>query len=434
MALPHKCGTRVRRLTPDSRRLIHTMRQGPLPPTVSETRSGLSTPSKTPLKVCQLCAVDFTLAHFLTALVDGMQTQGWAVTAVCSDGPYVKDLRARGYRIETLTIARGLNPLKHLVSLFKLIALLRCERFDVLHAHTPIAALLGRIAARVAGVPFVVYTAHGFYFHDQMRAAPKALFTWLERLGGSLTDLLFTQSTEDARTAIEKKFTAPERVLAIGNGVEAARFDPAQIDARACIRAELGIPEHAIVIGMIGRLVAEKGYGEFFDAARIVVAQGSPAFFVAVGERLKSDHAAGIDAQLAAAASALGPHLILTGMRSDIPALLSIFDIFTLPSYREGMPRTIIEAMLMVKPVVATDIRGSREEVVAGETGLLVPARDAAALAQAFITLINDVPLRARMGQAGRARALALYDEAQVVALQIATIRAHLPPALRERA
>ena len=410
------------------------MRQGPLPPMVSEDRSGLVNRSKTPLKVCQLCAVDFTLAHFLTALVDGMQTQGWAVTAVCSDGPFVKPLRARGYQIETLAIARGLNPFRHLVSLFKLIALFRRERFDVLHAHTPIAALLGRIAARVAGVPFVVYTAHGFYFHDQMRAAPKALFTWLERLGGGFTDLLFTQSAEDARTAIEKKFAAPAHVLAIGNGVEVSRFDPAQIDTRARIRAELGIPEHAIAIGMIGRLVAEKGYGEFFDAARDVVAQGFPVYFIAVGERLESDHAAAIDVPLAEAARALGPQLILTGMRSDIPALLSGFDIFTLPSYREGMPRTIIEAMLMAKPVVATDIRGSREEVVPGETGLLVPARDAAALAQAFTALLNDAPLRARMGQAGRARALALYDEARVVALQITTIRAHLPPALRERA
>ena len=130
----------------------------------------------------------------------------------------------------------------------------------------------------------------------------------------------------------------------------------------------------------------------------------------------------------------LGARLILTGLRSDIPELLSAFDIFTLPSYREGMPRTIIEAMLMGKPVVATDIRGSREEVVPGLTGLLVPVRDAGALARAFTTLIGDAVLRHRMGQAGRARALALYDEARVVALQIDAIRTHLPASLRDRA
>ena len=119
------------------------------------------------------------------------------------------------------------------------------------------------------------------------------------------------------------------------------------------------------------------------------MAQGFPAYFLAIGERLASDHAAGIDAQSDAAKRALGSRLILTGQRSDVPGLLAAMDVFTLPSWREGMPRTIIEAMLMAKPVVATNIRGSREEVVDGETGLLVPVRDAAALAQAFIKLIG---------------------------------------------
>ena len=387
-----------------------------------------------PLKVCQLCAVDFTLKHFLTALVDGMRAEGWSVTAVCSDGPFVPALRAAGYAIETLPIARGLNPLRHAVSLWRLVRLFRRERFDVLHAHTPIAALLGRIAARIIGVPMVVYTAHGFYFHDDMGAAPKAIFSWLEWLGGRITDLLFTQSEEDARTAIAKNFLPAARVLAIGNGVDINAFDPARTQTRAAMRAAWGIGQDAVVIGLIGRMVAEKGYGEYLNAAKTVVAQGFPVFFLAVGERLASDHAAGINAQLSAAKAALGERLILTGLRGDIPELLAAMDVFTLPSYREGMPRTIIEAMLMAKPVVATNIRGSREEVVAGETGLLVPVRDAAALAQAFITLINDAGLRIRLGQSGRARALTRYDEAKVVARQIAAIRAHLPAALSARA
>lgn len=387
-----------------------------------------------PLYVCQLCAVDFTFAHFLTALVDGMGAQGWRVRAVCSDGPFVGKLRERGYDIETISITRGLNPLRHAVSFFKLIALFKRERFDVLHVHTPIAALLGRVAARLAGIPMVVYTAHGFYFHDQMKPLPKAIFIWLERIGGLFTDLLFTQSAEDARTASEKRFVPGGRIQAIGNGVDIARFDPSTCDARAQTRRQLGIPDDAVAIGIIGRLVAEKGYVEFLEAAKTVAAQGFPAYFIAVGERLESDHAAGINVQLAEAARALGPRLILTGMRSDIPELLSAFDIFTLPSWREGMPRTIIEAMLMSKPVVATDIRGSREEVVPDETGLLVPARDSGALASAFARLVGDAALRQRMGLAGRVRALALYDEAKVVALQIAAIRTHLPISLRARA
>ena len=404
------------------------------------------------LKICQLCAVDFTLKHFLTALIDGMRAEGWQVTAVCSDGPFVPALRAAGYAIETLPIARSLNPFKSAVALYRLWCLFRRERFDVLHAHTPVAALLGRIAARLAGIPMIVYTAHGFYFHEGMPPLRRAVFTWIEWCGARLTSLLFTQSEEDARTAIEKRFLPAARVIAIGNGVNIAQFNPARIDParvararagpagtaadnlRARLRTEWGVPPGAVLICMIGRMVAEKGYPEFLDAAKIVAAHSSSTFFVAVGERLTSDHAAAIDAALAAAKAALGARLILTGLRNDIAEVLDAIDIFTLPSHREGMPRTIIEAMLMGKPVVATNIRGSREEVVDGQTGLLTPVRDAGALARALMQLSADAALRQRLGAAGRARALQLYDETRVVARQIDALRAHLPAALRARA
>jgi hypothetical protein len=135
------------------------------------------------MKVCQLCAVDFTLKHFLLPLIDGMRAQGWQVTAVCSDGPLIGAMRAAGYKIETLPIARSMNPLLALRSLVALTRLFRRERFDVLHAHTPVAALIGRLAARLAGVPLVVYTAHGFYFHDEMPGWKRALFVRAGALG-----------------------------------------------------------------------------------------------------------------------------------------------------------------------------------------------------------------------------------------------------------
>jgi glycosyltransferase involved in cell wall biosynthesis len=140
-----------------------------------------------------------------------------------------------------------------------------------------------------------------------------------------------------------------------------------------------------------------------------------------VGERLASDHAGGIDAALAAVESdpVLQSRIRLLGYRQDVPDLLQAADIFTLPSHREGMPRSIIEAMMTGLPVVATDIRGSREEVVEGEIGLLVPVKDIAALAGAFNQLVAAPDLRAAWGEAGRARALDLYDEAKVVARQI---------------
>jgi glycosyltransferase involved in cell wall biosynthesis len=387
-----------------------------------------------PLKVCQLCAVDFTLKHFLLPLVDGMAREGWQVTSVCSDGPFIADLRRNGYRIETCGISRGLNPFRHAWSLLRLALLMRRERFDVVHVHTPIAALLGRLAARANGVPMVVYTAHGFYFHERMRPSIRKVFEFLEKIGGRFTDLLFTQSAEDAASAVALGLLPAGRIIAIGNGVDPALFDPADVATRSAVRASLGIPAGAIVIGMIGRLVSEKGYREFFAAAADIGRMRPDACFVAVGDRLPSDHAGTVDRELERARALLGQRLVLTGLRPDVPRLLAAFDVFTLPSYREGMPRTIIEAMMTGLPVVATDIRGSREEVVAGETGLLVPARDAAALARALLELVDDAMARSRMGAAGRARALALYDESRIVAHQIAAIRSALPSRLQGRA
>jgi glycosyltransferase involved in cell wall biosynthesis len=375
------------------------------------------------LKVCQLCAVDFTLDKFLLPLVDSMTAQGWEVVSVCSDGPSIPRLRQRGYAIQTVAIPRSLNPFRLIGPTLRLYRLFRKERFDLLHAHTPVAALIGRIAARLAGVPLVVYTAHGFYFHDEMPRWKRWLFVEMERVGGWFTDLLFTQSSEDAQTAVDVKLLPRERVLAIGNGVDPARFGHAARLPRDEVRAKLGLPQDAPVIGMVGRLVAEKGVREFLAAAEMVAAELPQAHFLLVGERLESDHADPVDDALAHAKNRLGARLVLAGMRKDIPDLMGAMDVFCLPSYREGMPRTIIEAMMSGLPVVATDIRGSREEVVANETGLLVPTRDAASLAEAFARLLK-APAEARaMGEAGYTRALQLYDERKVVALQIDAIR-----------
>jgi glycosyltransferase involved in cell wall biosynthesis len=374
------------------------------------------------MKVCQLCAVDFTLKNFLLPLIDSMQTVGWQVTAVCSDGPFVADLRERGYAIESVAIARSMNPLAALRSMIALVRLFRRERFDALHVHTPVAALIGRIAGRIAGIPLIVYTAHGFYFHDQMPRWKRALFVALERFGGLFTDLLFSQSAEDAEEAVAEGIAPRERVLAIGNGVDVSCLDPAKVGAGGAVRAAMGIPADAFVVGMIGRQVREKGVGEFLAAAVDLAPRFPKIWFLLIGERLASDHAGGVEAEFAAAKLQLGGRLIAPGLRSDIPQMLAAMDLFCLPSWREGMPRTIIEAMMMGKPVVATDIRGAREEVVPEETGVLVRTRAPDKLAAAIERFIRDPAWGARLGQAGRQRALMLYDEKKVVALQVERI------------
>ena len=370
------------------------------------------------MKICELCAVDFTLYHFLLALMQGMVRAGHEVAGVSADGPLLDEVRGAGFRVEVVPFSRSYNLASHLRAYRALVELFRRERFDMVHVHTPVAALIGRIAARRAGVPRIVYTAHGFYFHDRMAWPRRAAFIALEWLAGRVTDVLFTQAREDAETARRLGLCRGGVVEAIGNGVDPGRFYPPGPDdaRRSELRAALGAPAGAVVVMMIGRLVAEKGYLELFEAMGRI-----GAVLWVVGERLESDRRSAVEAAVAGLEEhpELAKKIRFLGYRRDVPDLLRAADIFTLPSHREGMPRSIIEAMMTGLPVVATDIRGSREEVVPGETGLLVPVGDSEALAEALSRLVGDAALRRRLGRAGRVRALELYDEAKVVARQL---------------
>lgn len=380
-----------------------------------------------PVKICQVCAVDFTLKNFLRPLIDGMSSEGWRVLSVCSDGPHVARMRQAGYTIETISITRGINPFDAIHALFRLIKFFRQEQFDVVHVHTPVAAFIGRLAAWVSRVPLIVYTAHGFYFHDGMPAWKKSIFLTLERIGGFWTDLLFTQSQEDAKVAVEKKFLPKCQVMSIGNGVDKYRYSEVRLgSSRYEYRDDLGIPEKAYVIGFVGRHVREKGLVEFLEAVTILSERHAQLWVLMIGERLPSDHAPDIDEELSVAKKKIGRRLVLLGPRDDIPELLSAIDLFCLPSWREGMPRTIIEAMMMGRPVLATDIRGSREEVIHEETGLLVPTKSKESLIKNMKRFIENPGWGVALGAAGRKRAELLFDEDQIVALQVRRIREEL--------
>jgi len=371
------------------------------------------------MKICQLCAVDFTLHHFLMPLMRAQREAGHDVIGACARGGLTPKIEAEGFRVIDVPIQRSSNPIALLRAYRALKAIFAAERFDMVHVHTPVAALAGRPAAKAAGVARVVYTAHGFYFHEHMPAHKRALHVALEWFGGRFTDVLFTQAEEDAATARRLNLCKSGTIEAIGNGSDPAKFRPALPgeDTRTRLRAALGTPIDRPVIAMIGRLVAEKGYPELFRAMKIA----TNAELWVVGDRLTSDHAQSIDADIKAveADPELSKRIRFLGYRADVPEILRAVDAFTLPSHREGMPRSIVEAMLSGLPVIATDIRGSREEVIDGETGLLVPLRDETALGEALKKIAGDASLRARMGQAGLARARALYDEAKVVEKQM---------------
>jgi glycosyltransferase involved in cell wall biosynthesis len=374
-----------------------------------------------PIRVLQLCAVDFTVAKFLLPLVEFLEARGCEVTVACTPGEDWPGLKERGLRLMPVRIERSANLWAHRRAAHALLPALRRSRFDVVHVHTPVASLIGRWAAAKAQVPVILYTAHGFYFHGAMRPWLRRLHVALERWGARRHHHLFTQSEEDRRTAIAEGIATPATVTTIGNGVDIARFDPWLHSAEKLsrLREELRLPPETPVVLTIARLVREKGLGEFLEAAALVRERLPEARFVVAGSALASDRGdfAG-EIQRLIAERGLREAVVFAGLRGDIPALMALSSVYCLPSWREGMPRSIIEAMATARPVVATDIRGCREEVVPGETGYLVPVRDPRTLADRLLRLLMDSALARRMGDAGRLRATEMFDERLVLERQ----------------
>lgn len=359
------------------------------------------------MRICQVTNVDFSLRHFLLPLMRAARERGHEVVGVCAEGPLLDLPRAEGFRIHTLPFARSLNPLAQARAFAALRGFLAAEKFDLVHGHMPISGLLARAAARSLGTPRIAYTCHGFLFNQPGPAWRRQLSLALERAAGRITHTFMTVSEEEASDA--RRLGIHPSPIAIGNGRDPALFRP-DAQARARLRAELGA-DGPVVMGT-ARLVRHKGWPELLRAMRDV----PQATLWVVGERLASDHGDAMAEDFAQAEAALGPRLKLLGYRHDVAALLAAADIFCLPSHFEGLPMSIIEAMLTGLPVVATDIRGPREQVVDGQTGFVVPAGQVPPLAQALARLAGDGALRAAMGESGRLRALERYDEARVLA------------------
>ncbi len=358
------------------------------------------------MKVVEVINVDFSLRHFLLPLMRGIRARGHEVVGVVAEGSLLADVRAEGFRIEPAPFVRRLSPLAQWRAFWALVALLRRERPDLVHGHMPISGLLARLAARVAGVPRVAYTCHGFLFNQPGPWPRRAASFLAEWLGGRITDVFLTVSEDEAADA--RRLGIARHATAVGNGRDPALFrpDPA---ARRRIRAELGVPDGQVVIAAVSRLVRHKGYPELLAALDHVPG----AELWVVGDRLPSDRGLDLTPALDAAVSAGRARRL--GYRTDVPAIMAAADIFCLPSHFEGLPMSVIEAMLTGLPVVATAIRGPREQVVDGVTGLLVAPATVAPLAAALTRLTENPGLRAALGAAGRARALERYDEAATV-------------------
>lgn len=375
-------------------------------------------PPHATLRMLQVCAVDFTAYHLLAPLMRASREAGWDVEFACAPGRWISTLEHEGFRYRPIPVARSVSPLRHLRAASALALQLRRGGIDLIHTHTPAGGLVGRLAALAAPDMPVVHTFHGLPFEGEPRSVVERGFAAVERALARRTSFFFSQAIGDLERACRSGFARAADSLVIGNGVDTDRFAPDQAK-RASARAELGVPPGAVLVMSIGRLVREKGHLELADAA-FALRDRSDLRVAVVGETLSSDRA-GIVRELREhpATTASPPPLRLLGHRTDADRLLAASDIFVLASYREGLPRSVIEAMAAGLPVVVSDIPACRELVEDGQSGLLVPPRDPGALARALERLVAEPTLRRMMGARGRELAMLRHRERDVVGRQL---------------
>ena len=372
--------------------------------------------------VVHVTTTDMSLAWLLGPQLQAFDEAGFEVIGVSAPGPYGADLEALGVEHRPLRHAtRSMAPHHDVAAFAELIALLRELRPDIVHTHNPKPGWFGRVAARLSGVPVVVNTVHGIYAVPDDPWAKRALVYSLERGAAACSDAELVQNPEDV--ALLRRLRVPaQRLHLLGNGIDLDRFDPSGVDveARAEARRQLGAGPDEIVVGTVGRLVAAKGMGEVLAAAARTVATAPTIHWALVGphDPAKSD-AVGADALAEARAGGVS----VLGRRDDVERLYPGMDVFVLASHREGFPRAAMEASAMGVPVVATDIRGCRQVVDDGVTGVLVPVGDADALAAAVTGLAGNPARRVAMGAAGRARARAEFDQRRQIELTLGVYR-----------
>ncbi len=309
----------------------------------------------------------------------------WCITR---GGDTADELTEKGIAVKILGISSYHNPLK----ILKLKRLLREAAPDIVHTHGYFASVIGRLSAQKAGVPVILTHVHSTYWDYKKR------HVLMERKLSRFTHKIICCSKAVENFVRDFEKIGNEKTAVIYNGVEEERF--CQRENTLSIRAEFGIDENAPIIGTVSSLTPPKGHEYLVQAASLVKEEFPSAKFLIVGDgplRTKlEDLAKNLN---------IHPDILFTGTRKDVPKILSVMDVFVLPSsFREGLGIAIIEAMAAEKPVVATDIGGIPEAVQQGKTGFLVPPGDPGALAQAVIELLRNPEKAREMGKKGHIR------------------------------
>jgi glycosyltransferase involved in cell wall biosynthesis len=329
----------------------------------------------------------------------GMDKQVFKVDLACAPGGRLIPLVQKNHiKVHTFrNLVQPIHPLKDFLSVVDLTFFLTKNHYHIVHTHNSKAGFVGRLAARIAGVPVVIHTVHGFAFHGQEPAWRQFLYRNLERLAARLCDRMIFISQPLIDWALKEGVTTKDKIVKIYSGIDLDRFQPATFDQEQRAREKWGIGPSDPVMGIVSKLWEGKGHEILIKALKDVKKDIHKAKLVIVGEGYLEDKLRSLTDTFG-----LTESVIFTGFQANVSEVIKVFDVAVLPSFFEGMGRVLLEAMAMEKPVVASRVGGIPDIVKDGINGFLTTPGDIKELGDALKKLLNDKRLATRMGKDGR--------------------------------
>ena len=303
----------------------------------------------------------------------------------------------RGVEVVSVpSLIRRISPVQDLKALFSLWKLLIRERPDIVHTHTSKGGILGRLAAKLAGVPVIIHTPHGHVFYGHFGPLVSKCFLFTERVMAFLTDRMVALTETEKNDYMVLSVFKPEKIDTIHSGVDVDQYMNVQINIAEKKRG-LGLNSKGLVVGTVGWLLPIKGPMHLLKAMRYVWENCPEACLIFVG---KGDLEKGLQEE--AHRMGVSDQVVFLGWRNDIPEMMQVLDVFVLPSLNEGMGRVLVEAMAAGKPVVASRVGGILDLIKEGQNGFLAEPGDEKGLGFAIKKLLDDKKMRDEMGKKGR--------------------------------
>ncbi len=330
----------------------------------------------------------------------------------CAPGGRLVDLvRSHGMNVSPLkNMVQPLNPVRDILVTLELFSLIRKNRYSIVHTHNSKAGFVGRLAARMAGVPVIIHTVHGYAFHDQEPPWRRSLFRNLERTASSWADMIIFISQPLIDWALEENICSRNKIVKIYSGIDIDRFSPSPLNYAEEMRKNWNIDKKEQVIGIVSKLWDGKGHKVLIDAFNILKRSRDNVKLMIVGEGYLED-----DLKQYVRTLGLKNDIIFTGFQSEVSETIACMDIAVLPSFFEGMGRVILEAMAMEKPVIGSNVGGIPDLVKDNINGFLTEPGDVKGLAQALEKLLGNRELSEKMGKMGRAMISDSYSSNKMV-------------------